>query len=73
MLAFSMNADNAMLFFEVCQELKAETEEERLAILGAMVKLGKIKSITQTKLSKEDYIKHLSEKFGNVLHIKGDK
>ena len=72
MLAFSLTADNAMLFFEVCQELKADTEEQRVAILKAMVQLGKVKSVVQTPKTKEEYAKHLAEKFGKVLHIKGD-
>lgn len=58
-----------MMFFEICQELKADTEAQRVAILEAMADCGKIGFIVETNKTKEEYIKHLSEKFGNVLNI----
>lgn len=63
MRAFRLTADNALLFFEICHELKADTEEARLAILSAMVQLGKVEQVTETSKTKEEYIKHLSQHF----------
>ena len=63
MQAFRLTAANAELFFEVCHELKADTEEMRLQILGAMVQLGRVESIVETPKTKEEYIKHLSKHF----------
>jgi len=57
------------MFFELCQELNAKTETERLKIMKAMIERGEVKSVTETNLSKEEYMKHLSEKFGNVMNI----
>jgi ABC-type histidine transport system ATPase subunit len=72
MYAFTFTPENAMLFFEVCKELKAETEEDRLKIIKAMAELGKVENIVRTKMNPEDYAKHLASKFGNVLRIKGE-
>lgn len=63
MYAFTLTAENAELFFEVCHELKANTEIERIRILEAMAKLGKVNNIVKTKLNKQEYIKHLSKHF----------
>ena len=69
MMAFRLTADNALLFFEICHELKADTEEKRLAIIDAMIQLGKVEQVTQTKKTKEEYIQHLSKNF-SVLDVK---
>jgi translation initiation factor 1 (eIF-1/SUI1) len=69
MQAFTLTLQNAEMFFELCKELKADTEEERVAILQAMAELGKVKTIVDTKMSKEDYIKHLAKHF-KVLQVK---
>lgn len=63
MKAFSLTAENACLFFEICHELKAESEAERVAILEAMAKLGKVQNIVETKMNKDEYVKHLSKHF----------
>ena len=63
MLAFTFTAEQAELFFSVCHELKADTEEQRLQIISAMAKLGKVKNIVSTKMTKDEYIKHLAKNF----------
>ena len=63
MHAFTLTAENAELFFEVCHELKANTEEERVKILIAMAKMGKVENVCKTPMSKDEYIKHLSKNF----------
>lgn len=63
MQAFRLSLENAMLFFDVCNELKADTEEKRLKVMGAMVQLGKVEQVTQTPKTKEEYIKHLQKHF----------
>jgi hypothetical protein len=72
MLAFRLTVDQAMLFFEVCQEIGADTEEKRLVVMQEMAKAGLVEGITDTKMTKDEYVKHLSEKFGNTIVIKKD-
>jgi hypothetical protein len=70
MKAFRLSIDQAILFYEICDELKADTEEKRVAVLQAMAQYGQVEGITETQKTKEEYIKHLSEHFGNVLVVK---
>lgn len=63
MMAFRLTADKAMLFFELCHELNANTESERLVIMDEMVKLGLVEQVTETTKTKEDYIRHMSKHF----------
>lgn len=70
MRAFRLTLDQAVLFYEICDELKADTEEKRVAVLQAMAQYGQVEGITETQKTKEEYIKHLSEHFGSVLVVK---
>jgi hypothetical protein len=63
MQAFRLTADSALLFFELCHELNANTEPERLQIMAEMIKLGKVEQVTYTTKTKEEYIKHLQKHF----------
>jgi len=63
MLAWTLTAENAALFFELCQELKADTEIKRVQILKEMARLGKVKNLTKTPMTKEKYLKYLSKNF----------
>ena len=69
MKAFRMTADQAEMFFSICQEMNWNTEEQRAAVLEAMAQLGQVESVVQTSLTKEAYIKHLADKFGSVVNI----
>lgn len=69
MLAFTLTAENAEIFYHVCEVLHMDTEEQRIQVLQAMAKLGKVENICKTEMNKEDYIKHLSKHFGNVVNI----
>jgi hypothetical protein len=69
MQAFTLTLQNAELFFELCKELKADTEEKRVAILQALAELGKVQSIVESHMTKEEYIKHIAKHF-KVLQIK---
>ncbi len=69
MLAWTLTAENAQLFFELCEELKADNEIKRVQILREMARLGKIKGLTKTPMTKEQYMKHLSKNF-KVMEIK---
>lgn len=72
MRAFRLTAENAELFFEICQSVHANTEEERLQVLDAMVQLGRVEQITDTPKTKEEYIKHLAKNFKvGVVEYKG--
>lgn len=68
MQAFRLTLDNAMLFFELCKELKADTEEKRLSIMDAMVQFGKVEQVTDTPKTKEEYLNHLAKHF-KVLNV----
>ena len=72
MQAFRLTADNALLFFELCHELKADTEESRLWLMGEMIKAGKVEQVTQTPKTKEEYIKHLSKHFNCARIVRND-
>lgn len=80
MFAWHLTADMAEYFFEVCNEVGAKTEAERTEVLMMMARLGMVKNLTKTPLSKEDYIKHLSKNFdvgvvnsnGSIESIKFD-
>jgi hypothetical protein len=63
MRAFALTSDQALLFFELCHELGAETEEARTAILDALADVGQVKSITSTPMTKEQYTTHLAKHF----------
>jgi len=69
MLAFTLSADDAFLFFEICQELKVTTEEQRTQILLEMAKLGKVRNVVQSKSTKDEYKKHLAQHF-KVIDVK---
>ena len=58
------------MFYEICEELKADTEEKKVLILDTMAKYGQVEGITETQKTKEEYIKHITEHFGNVLVVK---
>ena len=73
MLAFQLNLDQTELFFRICQELHAETEEQRVQILSLMAQRGQVVSIVDTKMDKDQYIKHLASKFGSVMNITNKK
>lgn len=68
MRAFRLTPDNAILFWELCQELKADTEEKRVAILDKMAELDQVDSIVQTSMTKNEYLNHLNKHF-KVLDI----
>lgn len=69
MLAFRLNLEQLELFYKVCEEMGATTEEARTRILVVMAKMGQIDGVVDTKLSKSDYIKHMAKQFGSVLNI----
>lgn len=71
MKAFFLNIDSAILFYELCAELKADTEEKRIAILNEMAEMGYVDNIVQTPKTKAEYLEHLSKHF-NVMEYKDD-
>jgi len=74
MYAWTFNSVNEVeLFFKVCQELNADTEEKRFQILEAMAQMGKIKNVVKTKMEKKEYVEHLAKHFGNVLVVKSQE
>lgn len=72
MLAFHLTPQAAVLFFEICEEFNADTEEKRLQIMQALAEYGLIDNIVQTPQTKEEYMKHLAKNF-KVLEIKQEK
>lgn len=63
MLAFHLTADQAELFFKVCEMTGAETEEARTAVLLQMARHGDITNVVETKKSKDEYVDHLAKNF----------
>ncbi len=72
MLAFSLSADQAEVFFTLRGLLDAKTEDERTDVLLCMTKLGRVHNIVSTKKSKEEYIDHLAKNF-KVLRLENKK
>lgn len=62
MFVFSMVPEVAMLFYELCDEYKLTTEDERVSLLAFLAKEGLINSVSTTNRTKEqivaDYKKH---------------
>ncbi len=71
MLAWTLTAENAQLFFELCIELKADNEIKRVQILREMARLGKIKGLTKTPMTRQQYLEHLGKNF-KVAEIKNN-
>ena len=71
MRAFTLSLENTIIFWELCKELKAETEEERTAILDAVAELGAVKSIVSSSKTKEEYKQHLAKQF-NAVELQSD-
>ena len=63
MQAFRLSLDNAVLFFEMCEEFHADTEDKRVELLGLFVQYGLVDQITETPKTKEEYIAHLNKHF----------
>ncbi len=67
--AFKLSVDQALLFFELCQELDLDDEPRRVALLHHLAKHGYVQNMWTTKRSKEQLIEDLADNF-KVLHIK---
>jgi hypothetical protein len=73
---FRMDVDTALEFWERVMDRKAETLEERNAILIELVEEGRIKSVMATERTKEQIIEDAAKNYGRVLDltkIKEDK
>jgi N-acetyl-anhydromuramyl-L-alanine amidase AmpD len=66
-----MDVEAYELFLNVCQEMKAETEEEKAQILAALARMGLINNVSRTGRSKEQIIKDFAKHY-KVLHVKGE-
>lgn len=63
LFAFSMDILTAQEFYRRAEELGAETEEERTAILMQMVEEGLIQNVVATDRTKEKYLNDLKKNF----------
>lgn len=70
-IAWVAYADTWMEFFKRCMDRKAETEEERVKILIELAQEGRMKSVTATNKTKEEYIRDKAKHF-RVMRIKKD-
>lgn len=71
MRAFRLTVDNALLFFDLCQELNLKTEAERLLLMDEMIRFGKVEQVTETNKTKEEYVKHLAKCF-KVMQVESN-
>lgn len=71
MKAYQMSLDTAMIFYQLCEELKLNTERDRVSLLDLMAKEKKLQRVWETKRSKEKFIKDLAKHF-NVVPIKNN-
>lgn len=67
--AFKLTADQALLFFELCQELGFDDEPRRVALLHYLAQSGHVENVWTTSRSKEQLIKDLSLNF-KVVQVK---
>lgn len=63
MLAFHLTADQAELFFQLCEMRDAKTEEGRTEILTQMARHGEVTNVVQTAKTKDEYVQHLAKNF----------
>jgi hypothetical protein len=66
---FQMSAATALEFWERVIAKKAETLEERNAILLELVHEGRIQSVIATERTKEQIVKDVVKHYGNVLDL----
>jgi hypothetical protein len=62
-----MTAEQACEFYTLCNDLKLETEAERLALLDYMKQTGNVERAYTTGRDKEQVIKDLSKHYKAVL------
>lgn len=70
-IAWTMSVDTALEFYKRCIERKAETEQEKVAILTELAQEGRMKSVVATNKTQEEFINDKSRHF-KILHIKKD-
>lgn len=70
LLAVELSLEQCEEFYKRCGERKAETLDQKNAILLEMIKEGNVIRATSTNRTKEEYIKDTAEHRGNVLEIK---
>ena len=63
MTAFRLTAEQAELFFQICDEGNLKTEEERVYLLSLMANLGLVQSVVESPKTKEEYIQHMAKHF----------
>lgn len=68
LFAFTLDSESLDEFFRRVDEYKAESKEDKDAILIQMVQEGIIKDVTVTERSKEQYVKDLSKNF-KILQV----
>ena len=71
-IVWTMTADTAMEFFQRCTDRKAETEDERMAVLVELMEEGKMTSVVATDKSKEEYIQDKAKHF-KILEVGTDE
>lgn len=70
--AFMMTVDQALVFFQLCHDLKLETEEERVTLLSAMAKQGSVKNVWQTGRDQDQFVKDMARNY-KILRVKKDQ
>lgn len=73
MLMYEMNVDTALLFYTLCERLKADTEEKRVAVMNYLAEKGLVNSVMYTDRTADQVAKDMAKNFGNVLYVKGKK
>lgn len=69
MLIFQMEPATVEEFWVKVKERNLETEEQRKDLLLEMAKEGKIKSVVQTRRTKEEIVKDYKKNYGNVWDL----
>lgn len=70
-IAVALTAENYCIYYQLCHTLKLNTLEQRLALLSAMEKEGKVIYGGSSDLTQDEFIQDLAKHFGKVLRVKG--
>lgn len=62
-IAWTMDVETAMEFYQRCIGRNAKTEEEKVAILAELSREGKMKSVVVTNKTRDEYIEDKAKHF----------
>ncbi len=71
MMVYTMSADVACLFYELCKDYALDTEQERVSLLNFLARQGLMNSVSTTQRTKQQIVADWQKHF-DVLDLTGD-